>query len=92
MSASTTKMTVILNSVGQVAGASRQGAANAEVTFGQVADLGQTLIEVELPASVAEMDGHTLLSHLAEHALVKSAASRLAASPASTAEISTGTI
>ena len=87
-----TKVTVALNAMGQVAAASKP-AAQSEVTSGMVADLGQTLLEVEVAGSVADMDADKLLAHLAEHASVKAASTKFAAVPATSGqEVSSGTL
>ena len=74
------KVTVVLNSGGQVAGASKQkvytpASAGDEpvLSFGQAVGLGQTLLEIEVPAHVGALEGNELLSHLAEHASIKAA-------------------
>jgi hypothetical protein len=86
------KATVALNVLGQVVAAS-QPVAQSDVTSGMVADLGQTLVEVEVSASVADMDADKLFAHLAEHASVKAASTKFAAVPASSGqEVTSGTI
>ena len=87
---STSTITVALNEMGHVAAASIPTAAS-EVTSGMAASLGQTLVELEVTDSVAEMAADKFLVHLSEHAAVKAMSARFAtASSGSSQEVTSG--
>src|SRR5689334_5204063 len=85
MSASrTAKISILLDSGGQVVGVSKPGEyqvskAGAELvaTAGMVAGIGQSMVEVEVPGDLADLQGSELLSRLAEQPRVQAAIASL---------------
>jgi hypothetical protein len=81
MSASkTVKMSILLDSSGQVVGVSKpseyrpaKGGDEPVATAGVAAGIGQSMVEVEVPADLADLQGHELLSRLAEQTPVQAA-------------------
>jgi hypothetical protein len=74
----TIKMSILLDSHARVAAVSKQSdyrpAKDGDepvVTVGLAAGPGQSVVEVEVPADLAGLDGHELLSRLAEHPSVQ---------------------
>jgi hypothetical protein len=69
----TVKMSILLNRSGQIIGASKpsdyrpaKDGDEPEVSVRSVAGPGQSIVEVEVPADLAGLDGGELLSRLAE--------------------------
>jgi hypothetical protein len=74
----TVKMSIVLDSSGQVVGASKpthyQPAKEGHepvVTVRLEAGPGQSLVEVDVPPDLADLDGSELLSRLADHSSVR---------------------
>jgi hypothetical protein len=73
-----TTVAIVLDSSGRVAGASKphdyhpaKEGDERVVTVGLAAEPGQSVVEVEVPADVANLDGQELLRHLADQPSVR---------------------
>jgi hypothetical protein len=80
----TVRMSLVLDSSGQVVGVSKPSeyrpAKEGEepvVTAGLAAGLGQSVVEVEVPADLAELQGGELLSRLVEQSSVRAVVANL---------------
>jgi hypothetical protein len=83
-SSKTVKMSILLDSSGQVVGASHpseyrptKAGEEAGATTGMAAGIGQSMVDVEVPADLADLQGSELLSRLAEQSLVRAALASL---------------